>query len=1515
MIDSEFYHKILMQSDNGFATHKVIYGEDGEPLDFEFIEANPQFEYFTGIKVASIAGKRGSEVIGNIKNGDYNWKKEFNDLLKNGAIKTIEQYNPVTKKWFSMEAHCQDKDYFAVVLKDITERKLLDSELNNFFNINLDLLCIASKNGDFVKVNRQWEEVLGYKVEEIIGKNFTDFIHPDDLDGTNKILSKLGEGKKTLRFVNRYQRSCGDYKYLEWRSDLYGENIFAAARDVSQHIELQQNLEKQKFYFESLVASLPDIIFVFDSMGNFVDYHSGNDADLLRSPEVFLGKNVSDILPENVAEGLLDKIQKIESGSQLEYLNYSLTIGGAEKHFQAKLSPLGENRYVCLARNMTQQVAIELNLKESNKFQHYLLENVAAGIIIIDPQTRIIEQVNQYAAEMIGASVEQISGKVCHRFVCPAMENNCPICDLHQEVDNSPRMLLKKDGSELPVLKTVKKIEIKGKTRLLESFVDISVQKRIEKKLARNDVLLKKLSEQVPGVFYQYQFFPDGKHCFPFVSEKSYDIMGVDRTKLKEDAKHFGQVIDEQDQQFVMEKIVESHHNNTLWDVEFIINHPRKGYRWMHGIAQPQKLKDGSSLWHGFITDITERKEIEDRLAVNEQNFRNFFETMDDLIFIAGPSGNIHHANIAVEKKLQYSYQELRNMTFLDLHKSDDREEAEGIFAKMFAREIDTCPLPLMRKDGKLIPVETKIWFGHWDDKEVIFGISKDLSKQQAALQKFNRLFDNNPALMSVSNIEKNTFDEVNSALLEKLEYTREEIIGKTPADINLFLEPERQKEIAQEYAKGGRMRNAQLKIRSKSGKVYDGLFSGEVIENQGELSFLTVMVDITEQKAAEKELEKLSFIQKILTNIASGYINMNLDDAQNAISSSLKEIAEVLNADRGYIYKYDFDKKTAKREYMWQENHISTDDKDVLENAGMFQWVDNHMHGKALLINDLSGADQIRADKYPIIPETKSTIAVPMISNDICIGFIGFDAVDTHHYFSDMEKDFIYVFTQIVVNLENRIVLEKNILHEKEKANAANKAKSEFLANMSHEIRTPMNSILGFSEIMLNTTKDSKQKNFLKTIMGSGRTLMSLINDILDLSKIEAGKMEISPEPVDLGAIVSEMKQLFSQKLADKNLKMHIEIDQKLPKFVIIDEVRIRQILLNLVGNAIKFTHQGYVKVSALAHKQSTDSVDLDLVITDTGIGIDPRQHERIFESFGQQSSQDNKLYGGTGLGLTITRKLCQLMGGEILLESEIGKGSRFTVRFKEIKSGINSNASDQTYLWMADDFVFNEERILVVDDVNSNIELINAYLDKYDLNVVSCHSGEKAVELAKQILPDLILMDIRMPGISGYEATHKIKKQKQCERTPVIALTASTMRDERNQVKVTFDGYLRKPIQKNLLLEEMVKHLQPKIKPKEENSPHHKDKANEILQSFPPVRSEVKEEFRNTFFAIMTEQSDFMILDDLQALHADFDTFAQKYDLPQLRQFNEDFLSHIDNFDLNKIQQSLQSIKNIFD
>ncbi|MFA6403917.1 MAG: PAS domain S-box protein [Salinivirgaceae bacterium] len=402
-----------------------------------------------------------------------------------------------------------------------------------------------------------------------------------------------------------------------------------------------------------------------------------------------------------------------------------------------------------------------------------------------------------------------------------------------------------------------------------------------------------------------------------------------------------------------------------------------------------------------------------------------------------------------------------------------------------------------------------------------------------------------------------------------------------------------------------------------------------------------------------------------------------------------------------------------------------------------------------------------------------------------------------------------VETFAVIITDISHQKLVEKELTHAKEEAIEANQLKSTFLANMSHEIRTPMNAMLGYSELLSNSITDPIHRSYLESIRLSGKTLLNLINDILDLSKIEAGKLEISYEPVNFKSIVEEIVQLYDFRAKEKGIQLVHRISDQLPENCLLDELRVKQILMNLLSNAIKFTEHGYVRIAFEPINIKEKTTDIRLIVEDTGIGINEAFIEHLFEPFTQQDDQDTKKFGGTGLGLAITRRLVELMNGEVTIKSKLNRGSRFTVIFKQVEIVDWSIQKEIKTVLDPTSIKFKPAKILVVDDVDTNRKIIHEYLKVFHFEVFDASSGQQAIEMIKNNTFDLIFMDIRMPIMDGYETTTFIKEELK-SFIPIVAITASAFKEDEAKIyQAGMEGYLRKPVQMAEIVETLCRFL----------------------------------------------------------------------------------------------------------
>ncbi len=369
--------------------------------------------------------------------------------------------------------------------------------------------------------------------------------------------------------------------------------------------------------------------------------------------------------------------------------------------------------------------------------------------------------------------------------------------------------------------------------------------------------------------------------------------------------------------------------------------------------------------------------------------------------------------------------------------------------------------------------------------------------------------------------------------------------------------------------------------------------------------------------------------------------------------------------------------------------------------------------------------------------------------------------------------------------------------------AEDAVKAKQQFLSNMSHEIRTPMNAIIGFTKVVLKTELTAKQKEYLTAIKMSGDSLIVLINDILDLAKVDAGKMTFEETPFKMAESISSMLHLFEPKIQEKNLVLEKNYDNKIPEVLVGDPVRLHQIILNLISNAVKFTSNGTIVVSVKLASEDEENVVLKFSVSDTGIGIEESKIARIFENFQQASSGTSRLYGGTGLGLAIVKQLVESQGGSLQVESEMGIGSNFSfvLSFKKTTEEAASN--------YVIDVLSTEKKnikVLVVEDIALNQLLMKTLLDDFGFERDIAENGSIAIEKLQTNIYDVVLMDLQMPVMNGFEATDYIRNVLKLE-IPIIALTADVTTVDLQKCKsVGMNDYIAKPVDEKLLYSKII-------------------------------------------------------------------------------------------------------------
>ncbi len=561
------------------------------------------------------------------------------------------------------------------------------------------------------------------------------------------------------------------------------------------------------------------------------------------------------------------------------------------------------------------------------------------------------------------------------------------------------------------------------------------------------------------------------------------------------------------------------------------------------------------------------------------------------------------------------------------------------------------------------------------------------------------------------------------------------------------------------------------------------------------------------------KDIERQDVLLNAVNEVASRLISAEEEDFQKMLWESLSILGNSVGVDKVYIWENHVNDgllccsqiaEWSVGEGPTQGNMLK---KDMPYEQVVPTWKTTLKAGKCIntLVKDMLPEERVRLEPHGIV----SILLVPIFIQNKFWGFIGFEDCNDERLFTEKEESILRSGGLIVGAALLRNEINKSLVIAKEEALLNAEAKTTFLANMSHEIRTPMNTIIGMTTIAKKSFDQNSITDYLNKIENASKHLLGIINDILDMSKIEANKVELVYEEVVVNKMINNICTISATKADEKDQNFVVEIDKDIPYSIIIDELRLSQVITNLVSNAIKFTPKsGQVKLKIEKSNETADTCDLTFSVIDNGIGIEKENMGLLFNAFEQADRGISRRFGGTGLGLTISKGIIDLMGGNISVESEFGKGSRFFFTINVEKGVAKEEAESKTIVEENKVFDFSGKRLLLVEDIDINREIVIALLSETGILIDEAENGEIAFEIFKdnQDKYDIIYMDVHMPVLDGFGATRKIRAlgTEKAKNIPIIALTANAFSEDIEKCRnAGMNDHVAKPIDFNEVLE----------------------------------------------------------------------------------------------------------------
>lgn len=971
------------------------------------------------------------------------------------------------------------------------------------------------------------------------------------------------------------------------------------------------------------------------------------------------------------------------------------------------------------------------------------------------------------------------------------------------------------DKSSIPVEVTAKYLEIGNQGYVIANSRDISNRKKRERQLEKQEEKYRNIISNMNLGLLEVDKEDRVLYC-----NKSFEVMSGFALEEIQGMKASNIFLKGDSAEFMETKNAER--LDEMADSYEILVHDKSGHaKWWLVSGSPNYNDRGEVIGSvGIHLDITEEKETKLKLDNEKQRLDYVIRGTNLGTWEWSIKSGKQFINQRYAEILGYSESALNPLNFNEwwnlIHPQDIQKEHENL-EKHFKGETEfyEAELRLRHKEGHWVWVlkRGKVLSFEKGEPSFMYGSLQEISKfkeledeLQINVEKFQSIYDLSPIGITLNDFESGAFIDINNAVLESSGYTKEDFIKLSYFDVTpKSYAKEEEKQLAALKAVGKYGPYEKEYIR-KDGVRYPVILNGILFKDiSGKELILSVVQDITDIKKSELQaLNQLNAL-RALNEIHS----INNSSYEIRIAEALKLGAEFLEMEMAIISKIDLntDEYTIIHQYS---------NSAALENGIVFS-LDCTFCDITIKANDLVAIEHMKNSPYNTHPcysrvNAESYIGIPLIHENKLFGTVCFSsAKKKDRKFYESELEFIRLLAKWVNSVLERDKFIQYLEFSKLKAEEAGKAKESFLTNMSHEIRTPLNGIIGMMRELKREELSQKQNGYLNKASKASNHLLEVINNILDIAKIESNELKLELLDFNLPQLIQDVASILKGPADEKNNDIQITIDAHLAQYYVGDAQRIKQVLINLIGNSVKFTKNGEIKVAAKLLKKLGTMEELALTVTDTGIGIEPTYLSRIFEKFQQEDVSISRRFGGTGLGMVITKQIVELMGGEILIESTKNAGTQVHIRLKlEVGNKDQVKYVDTSKL-LPKKLKLNA-KILLVEDNEMNRLVASNSLGRLNVNITEAENGQQAIDLLKHVTFDLILMDIQMPVMDGFEATKFIRQKLKLD-IPIIALSANAFKSEIDESKkIGMNDYITKPYIEEEFIFKIIEYLNVK-------------------------------------------------------------------------------------------------------